>query len=261
MKYTINDLKEGRIIVYKDVSNEDMTTLLKHVFPNDTDEYTTKRYINNHTYFKRSKMSPLTNYIFICKYELCSTDIIVNASELLLQIKDNEIENNELNKLNDMKSKIFSIEGSNTLKKAFVEEIGFKLLSSDSINYKFLTNWDRKDKTLQGTPIPKQPNFVLPKDWNKAIEFVKNLDKPEDIVVDGYTAEFFTDTSDNYVRFGCHIISLSELQAIKTVMNLRKKLEYNQINFNATGVFPVSVNSHRLLSEETVDKLIERLSK
>ena len=253
MKYTINDLKEGKVIVFKDISNTDMFKLLQYTFPEDSScRNNNTQYNNKYNLFQASILLK-GNYIFLFDNE-CKTLPVVKASELLLEL--NKINNTNTNNMNN---KLFTISGINALKKAFTEETGFTLYGNESLSYINLTNRDMKDFILQGTNSLHGAHFTLPQDWDKAIEFV-NLNKPEDIVVDGYTAEFSTDPLDTHVKFGCHTMSLSELRAIKTVMNLREKLGYEQIKFNYAGAFPATVNK-RLLSEETIDKLIERLTK
>lgn len=73
----------------------------------------------------------------------------------------------------------FSIEGSVALKRAFAEESGMSFYSHYSINEN-LTSVEDSDKLLQGCGVIKySQHFVLPKDYEKALEYVRSFYGPE----------------------------------------------------------------------------------
>ena len=68
----------------------------------------------------------------------------------------------------------FTIEGSIPLKKAFVEEIGITMGSDVSVNYTHLAIQHPKTLGLAcGNNGKYQNNFVLPEQWNEALNFAK----------------------------------------------------------------------------------------
>lgn len=79
---------------------------------------------------------------------------------------------NEIKKPSTMNEFEFSVEGSESLKKAFAEEVRVKFYSPDSIDYPYIGYQD--EKTLQGwTGKSTNRHFSLPEEWNDAVEFAK----------------------------------------------------------------------------------------
>jgi len=74
----------------------------------------------------------------------------------------------------NMDKQDFTIEGSIALKKAFVEEGGFKVLDETTINFAWLTSIPGEKYKLQGETGKCSQNFILPQDWDKALKYVKN---------------------------------------------------------------------------------------
>lgn len=88
---------------------------------------------------------------------------------------------NVLKSSKDMnKNQNFSISGSLTLKKAFVEEVGLPILSQNSVNTN-LTAWDAGKGLQGGASIPPSNHIIfnLPEDWDNAIQYVKEYFKEE----------------------------------------------------------------------------------
>ncbi len=78
-------------------------------------------------------------------------------------------------KENNMKIEEFSIGGSLPLRKAFVEEGGFKVYSANTLSTEWnflLGGIDAKDK-LEGANIIYKKHFELPKDWDAALKYTK----------------------------------------------------------------------------------------
>jgi len=77
----------------------------------------------------------------------------------------------------DMEKQDFTIEGSEALKKAFVEESGLK---NSSISWSmYLTN-SATPNAITSTYGKRDSHFVLPKDWEKALDYVKEYFKEEE---------------------------------------------------------------------------------
>lgn len=81
-----------------------------------------------------------------------------------------------------MKKQDFTIEGSEALKKAFVEESGMDISQIDYLE--MLTNSKIKDKAITSrmTHEKEGMRFILPQQYNEALEYVKNFweeEKPE----------------------------------------------------------------------------------
>ena len=77
-----------------------------------------------------------------------------------------------------MNKQDFTIEGSIALKKAFIEETGLK---DSYINYnRFLCPSSKKDVDgLTSICKKKNPHFILPQDWQKALDYIKEYFKKE----------------------------------------------------------------------------------
>ena len=98
-------------------------------------------------------------------------------------------------KENNMKMEEFSIGGSLPLRKAFVEEGGFKVYSANTLSTVWgflLVGIDAKDK-LEGANIKYKKHFELPKDWDAALEYAKLYFNQKEVAVfdlgNGYKAE------------------------------------------------------------------------
>ena len=146
----------------------------------------------------------------------------------------------------------FTLEGSIPLREAFLKETGL----TGGVSTKYLYTYINTDKKVGNANEPNSMHFILPTQWNEAIKFITDFDKEEEIVIDGETAEFDTLS----VHFGCHEITLDELRAIKTVMSLCKKFEYDFLTISAEDIYPEDI-LERNLTLEVVDKLITRLTK
>lgn len=95
----------------------------------------------------------------------------------------------------DMKIEEFSIGGSLSLRKAFVEEGNFKVYGTNTLSTKWnflLVDIKVKDK-LQGANIKYKKHFELPKDWDAALEYTKLYFNQKEVKVfdlgNGYKAE------------------------------------------------------------------------
>ncbi len=146
----------------------------------------------------------------------------------------------------------FTLEGSIPLREAFLKEAGLTGKISTLYAYTFVDT----NKRVGITDSKRSIHFILPNQWNEAVKFITDFDKEEEIVIDGETAEFDTLS----VHFGCHEITLDELRAIKTVMSLCKKFEYDFLTISAEDIYPEDI-LERNLTLEVVDKLITRLTK
>lgn len=118
-------------------------------------------------------------------------------------------------KENNMKMEEFSIGGSLPLRKAFVEEGGFKVYSTNTLSteWNFLTGYaHNKDKLVGGNhKYPK--HFELPKDWDAALEYAKLYFNQKEVKVfdlgNGYKAE--VDLQGNTIKVeGKGIIKASD---------------------------------------------------
>lgn len=79
---------------------------------------------------------------------------------------------NEIKKPSTMNEFEFSVEGSESLKKAFAEEVGVKFYTPESIDYNYIGY--QEERTLQGwSGKSRNKHFSLPEDWNDAISFAK----------------------------------------------------------------------------------------
>jgi len=99
-------------------------------------------------------------------------------------------------------TKPFTVEGSNTLRAAFCEEVNIKPSGTGSISsYKYLTMAEGT-KTLDGVHSKKSVHFVLPKDWDAAVKYVKEYLTPKvaAFVKDGWYTVIKTNTSTGYSR-------------------------------------------------------------
>lgn len=74
----------------------------------------------------------------------------------------------------------FSIEGSVPLKEALARELGFTFLFEDSVNGNLTALLDYPRRTFMGCGKSKhEVHFVLPRDYEKALEYVRNYIEPE----------------------------------------------------------------------------------
>ena len=76
--------------------------------------------------------------------------------------------------------KDYTIEGSVALKTAFIEECKLKVYSSDTINNKYFTSEDMEKGKVQGCGVKRARHFVLPTQWDEAVEYVKNFNSPKE---------------------------------------------------------------------------------
>jgi hypothetical protein len=93
--------------------------------------------------------------------------------ELVLEL------NVKQNKEEIMNKQEFTIEGCEALRKAFVEECGIKTRSDTTISNQYSYLYPTVDNILQGHNIKADIHFILPQDWTKALEYVKEYFKEE----------------------------------------------------------------------------------
>ena len=107
-------------------------------------------------------------------------------------------------KENNMKMEKFSIGGSLPLRKAFVEEGGFKVYSANTLSteWNFLTGCAHNKDKLVGDKHKYPKHFELPKDWDAALEYVKLYFNQKEVKVfdlgNGYKAE--VNLQDNTIK-------------------------------------------------------------
>lgn len=75
-----------------------------------------------------------------------------------------------------MKKEHFTIEGIEPLKKAFVEASGF---GDNGIDADYLTSSNLKEKCFTARNSKLNTHFILPQQWDEAMEYVKNFWEPE----------------------------------------------------------------------------------
>ena len=146
----------------------------------------------------------------------------------------------------------FTLEGSIPLREAFLKEAGLTGKISTLYAYTFVDT----NKRVGITDSKRSIHFILPGQWNDAVKFIADFDKEEEIVIDGETAEF----RPLSVHFGCHELTLDELRAMKTVMNLCSKFDYDYLTLSDEDIYPEDI-TERTLTLEVIDKLIARLTK
>jgi len=155
------------------------------------------------------------------------------------------------NTINKMKRE-FTLEGSIPLREAFLKEAGL----TDKISTLYAYTFVDTSKRICSTDSKRSIHFILPGQWNEAVKFIADFDKEEEIVIDGETAKFDTLS----VHFGCHELTLDELRAIKTVMGLCSKFDYEYLTLSDGDICPEGM-PERTLTLEVIDKLIARLTK
>ena len=96
-------------------------------------------------------------------------------------------------KENNMKMEKFSIGGSLPLKKAFVEEGGFKVYDDYTLTEEWPLLTMLENGTIAGVTSVYPKHFELPKDWDAALEYVKLYFNQKEVKVfdlgNGYKAE------------------------------------------------------------------------
>jgi hypothetical protein len=78
------------------------------------------------------------------------------------------------------------------------------------------------------------------------------------ITISGYDAKIFK--NENFVKFGCKSITLRELEAILTVMELNKKFEFAFL-IGLCNIKPSNGNEFEQVSKEIIEKLINLIKK
>lgn len=118
-------------------------------------------------------------------------------------------------KENNMKMEEFSIGGSLPLRKAFVEEGGFKVYSANTLSteWNFLAGYAHNKDNLVGGNHKYPKHFELPKDWDAALEYAKLYFNQKEVKVfdlgNGYKAE--VNLQDNTIKVdGKGIIKASD---------------------------------------------------
>lgn len=144
------------------------------------EDYLINKYGKVHSWFTENTnfylFSEEPSWTYAPKYasNSCSLDYteisFEDFKELVLNVKQNKEE--------IMNKKDFTIEGSISLKKAFIEESKLPIYNEKSYDYAYLTNWDN-NKGLQGDTVQSSIHFILPQDWTKALEYVKEYFKEE----------------------------------------------------------------------------------
>jgi len=106
-----------------------------------------------------------------------SGNILVKGCLFMLNADQFELIKEETNKQEKMEK--FSIEGSATLRRAFIEESGFKFHDNAFENYKDSHDYlssalkVKYPKQFSGTNTKAPSHFVLPGQWNEALDYVK----------------------------------------------------------------------------------------
>lgn len=120
-------------------------------------------------------------------------------------------------KLKQTKMENYSIEGSKALKTAFVEECGLKTYNSSTLDCRLLTSVSVPVGTVQGGAETSR-HFVLPKDWDKAVAYVKEFNTPKPVLPVYKVGDWvtilksdsnWTDDMNKYVGTTVQIISIN----------------------------------------------------
>lgn len=157
-KYTLEEVKAlskgNKIVVYLDSEKEFKALLDTHLFQMCSNYYGEYCYhLNRGTYSSSSDSNNPGSYTDY------NPDIKVITFNQIIFNKPM------------LKKEEFTIEGSEALKKAFVEESG--LNNSDIFWNLFLTPSNVKEKALTCTAYKQYIHFILPSQWDEALEYVK----------------------------------------------------------------------------------------
>ena len=190
-------------------------------------------------------------------------------------------------KENDMKKEDFTIEGSTALKKAFVEEGGF-ITTAYFASYKYLSNLlsssEEDNNKLFGTDTKESKHFVLPQQYNEALEYVKDFWKEEEKFDVGDWVIGWHDNWHNRRSVAWQIFSILTLNGVKfarpddaargntELKNIRKatpeEIEQAQTKWiNVSGQFHVEINSKGIFHEgediirEDITEFVEMITK
>lgn len=112
----------------------------------------------------------------------CSLKDFINSPTLLtidefIELSKPIESTSETKEYSSMNKRKFSVEGSQSLKKAFAEEVGVEFYSPESIDYLYIGYCD--NRTLQGwSDKSRDKHFSLPEEWNDAVEFAKKAYEP-----------------------------------------------------------------------------------